>query len=145
MSASTQIRSYTQDVTQILKTAGAVTASAASGSTPINVGAGTYSGVAVIDVTALTVGADNAYDIIVQGSDSSTFASGIENLSQLNLGNTAVRDGGAQTSTVGRYELPFTNENNGNTYAYVRLYTKVAGTSPSINYGAYVGLDRLPR
>lgn len=145
MSASTQLRSYTYDASQILKATGAVTSSAASGSTPINVGAGTYSGVAVIDVTALTVGADNAYDIIVQGSDSSTFASGIENLSQLNLGNTAVRDGGAQTSTVGRYELPFTNENNGNTYAYIRLYTKTAGTSPSINYSAYVGLDRLPR
>lgn len=145
MSASTQIRSYTYDASQVLKAAGAVTSSAASGSTPINVGAGTYSGVAVIDVTALTVGADNAYDIIVQGSDSPTFASGIENLSQLNLGNTAVRDGGAQTSTVGRYELPFTNENNGNTYAYIRLYTKVAGTSPSVNYAAYVGLDRLPR
>lgn len=145
MSTSSQIRSYTYDASQVLKAAGAVTASAASGSTPINVGAGTYSGVAVIDVTALTVGADNVYDIVIQGSDSSTFASGIENLAVLNLGNTAVRAGGAQTSTVGRYELPFTNEQNGNTYAYIRAYTRVAGTTPSVNYSAYVGLDRLPR
>lgn len=145
MATATQIRSYTYDASQVLKAAGAVTSSAASGSTPINVGTGFYTGVAVIDISAITVGADNVYDIVIQGSDSPTFASGIENLASLNLGNTAVRDGGAKTTTVGRYELPFTNEQNGETYAYIRAYTKTAGTSPSVNYAAYVGLDRLPR
>ena len=145
MSTATQLRSYTYDASQVLKATGAVTASAASGTTPINVGVGFYTGVAVIDVTAITVGADNAYDLVVQGSDSPTFASGIENLAAINLGNVAVRDGGAATSLVGRYELPFTNEQNGQNYSYVRIFTRVAGTTPSINYTALVGLDRLPR
>jgi hypothetical protein len=41
-------------------------------------------------------------------------------------------------SVIGRYELPFSNEINGTTYRYARAYTNVSGTTPSINYTAYI-------
>ncbi|PVE25429.1 hypothetical protein DC522_05915 [Microvirga sp. KLBC 81] len=135
-------RGYNFDKLLQLKDAGAVAASAAAqvgGSNQIlDMGAARFDAVARINVSAITVGADNAYDIIVQGSNSATFASGIENLASLNLGNTAVRDGGAQTSTTGIYELPVTNEQADTVYRYVRIYTKVAGTTPSINFDAFL-------
>jgi len=39
---------------------------------------------------------------------------------------------------VGRYTLPFSNEDNGTFYRYVRVYTVVGGTIASgINYTAW--------
>lgn len=135
-------RGYNFDRLLQLKDAGAVTSSAAAqvgGSAAVlDMGAARFDAVARINVAAITTGADNAYDIIVQGSNSPTFASGIENLASLNLGNTAVRDGGAQTSGPGIYELPVTNEQADTVYRYIRIYTKVAGTSPSINFDAFL-------
>jgi hypothetical protein len=150
MSTATQLRSYTYDSTQLLKDAGLVATSAAAqvgGSAKrLEVGQGFYKGVLVIDVTAIEIASDNElYTITVQGSDSATFASGIENLASLSLGATEVRPGAAIDSTTGRYELPFTNEQNGQSYAYIRVFTTVAGTiATGINYTALVGLDRLP-
>lgn len=135
-------RGYNFDKLLQLKDAGAITASAAAqvgGSNQIlDMGPARFDAVVRLNLTAITVGADNAYDVIVQGSNSASFASGIENLASLNLGNTAVRDGGAQTSVVGIYELPVTNEQADTVYRYLRLYTKVAGTTPSINYDAFL-------
>jgi hypothetical protein len=150
MSIATQLRSYTYDSTQLLKDAGLVATSAAAqvgGSAKrLEVGQGFFKGVLVIDVTAIETDSSNElYRITVQGSDSPTFASGIENLASIDLGHTSARSGSAGTSTVGRYELPFTNEQNGQSYAYVRVFTAVAGTiATGINYTALVGLDRLP-
>lgn len=155
MSTATQRRSYTYDVAQLMKDAGAITASAAAqvsaAAKVLDTQAGAastvaalYEGILVIDVSAIDISStDEAYDIIVQGSDSSSFASGIENLAQLNLGATAARDGGAANSTIGRYELKFLNEQNGVAYRYLRVYTKVAGTTPSINYTALIAHDAL--
>ena len=75
---------------------------------------------------------------VAQGSNSPTFASGIENLAVMDLGNTAVRLGGAGTSLIGGYEVGFTNEQADVIYRYIRLFTVVAGTSPSINYNAFL-------
>lgn len=145
MATATQIRSYTYDASQVLKAAGLVAADA--GHTIVPVGDGFYTGVAVIDVTAIeTASNDERYVIQLQGSTSATFASDVQNLAALELGASAVRSGGAITSTVGRYELPFTNEQNGVTYPYVRAYTDVSGTiATGINWSGYIGLDRLPR
>ncbi len=139
-------RTFTFDALLQLKDAGAVTASAAAqvgGSNKIlDMGAARFEGTVVIDVSAIDISStDEAYDIIVQGSNSSSFASGIENLAQLNLGATASRDGGGQNSTVGRYELGVTNEQADTVYRYIRLYTKAAGTTPSINYTAFMSND----
>lgn len=134
-------RIYNQDLELIFKDAGAVTADGAAqvgGSAKIiQLGAGRFEGVMIFDVSALTAGADVNINLLVQGSNSATFASGIENLATLNLGNTAVRPGGAITSTPGRFEVPFTTEQDSQVYDYVRVYTDVAGAAPSINYTAW--------
>jgi len=144
MSTSSQIRSYTYDSSQVLKAAGLVAASAAS-ATILNVGDALFEGVAVVDVTAIEVATtDELYTLIIQGSTSPTFASDIENLVSLNLGASAARPGGAKTSTTGRYEIEFMNEQNGVTYPYIRIYTLVAGTiATGINYSAFVGRNYL--
>lgn len=136
-------RVYTFDADLELKDAGAVTSSAAAqvdGAAKIlDMGAARFDGLVVINVTAIDIATnDEVYDIVVQGSNSSTFASGIENLAQINLGATEVRDGGAQDSTVGIYELPCTNEAADTVYRYIRLYTKVGAAGSSINYTAFL-------
>lgn len=139
-------RTYTFDALTQLKDAGAVTSSAAaqvaSAAKILDMGAGRFDGTVVFDVSAIDIASnDEVYDLIIQGSNSATFASGVENLAQLNLAAAAVRDGGGQASTVGRYELGVTNEQADVVYRYVRAYTKVAGTTPSINYTAFLSTD----
>lgn len=134
-------RIYNQDLELIFKDAGAVTADGAAtvdGSAKIiKTGAGRFEAVMLIDVSALTVGADNAYNVVIQGSNTADFSGAKQNLAVLDLGNTAVRAGGAITSTIGRYEVPFTTEVNDVVYDYVRVYTDVTGTTPSVNFKAW--------
>jgi len=137
-------RVYNFDAEMEFKDAGLVAADAAatvdSAAQIIDVGDARFEAVMIIDVSAIEIDSDNeVYDIIVQGSSSSSFASDIENLAGLNLGATEVRIGGAKDSTVGRYELPFTNEQDDTRYRYLRVYTLVtgAGVSTGINYTAY--------
>ena len=143
-------RSYTFDAGMQLKDAGLVAASAAaqvaSSNQILNVGGqDPFMGVAVIDVSAIEIDTGNEdYQIIIQGSNSSSFASGIENLATLDLGaNSSGRKGGAQDSVAGRYELPFINVQRDTAYQYLRAYTFVAGTiATGINYTAFIG--KLP-
>lgn len=141
------MRSYTFDKELQLKDAGLVAASAAaqvSAAAKIaDLGSSdaAFSGVAVVDVSAIEIASnDELYTIIVQGSNSSDFSGAKENLAELSLGATEVRPGGAADSVAGRYEIPFVNEQAGVTYRYLRIYTLVAGTiATGINYTAYVG------
>lgn len=139
-----QNRSYTPDIEMLLADgAAAVTATAAGtvgGSDKIlDVGNGRFEAVALVDVSALDIVSNNEeYDVLIQGSNSATFASGIENLAQLNLGATEVRQGGAQDSVVGRYELPFINQAVGTIYKYLRAYLVIAGTTPTITVRVWV-------
>ena len=127
-----------------LKDAGALTASAAAqvaGADKIlDLGAARFEGTVIVDVTAIEIASnDEEFDILIQGSNSATFASGIQNLAQLNLGATEVRQGGALDSVVGRYEVLFTNQQADVTYRYLRAYTVVAGAiATGINYTAWV-------
>lgn len=138
-------RSFTYDDATLLKDAGLVAASAAAqvdGSNKIlDVGDSVLEGTLVVDVVAIEIASnDEHYRILVQGSNSATFASTIETLGALDLGATEVRDGGAQDSVVGRYEAPFVNVQAGVTYKYVRAYTFVSGTvATGINYTAFIG------
>lgn len=140
-------RTFPYDNDLLLKDADLVAASAAaqvSGAEKIlDVGAARMEGTVVIDVSAIETDSSNeAYDLILQGSNSASFASGVENLASLNLGHTSGRDGGAQTNSAGRFELPFTNEQDDTTYRYLRMYTKVAGTiATGINYKAFIALQ----
>lgn len=104
--------------------------------------------VCVIDVTALdATTTDEAYRLIVAGSNDPAFANGTAQvlaemeiaggiLSVLGLGGAGV----TKTGVTGRYELPFTNNVAGNYYQYVKLYHVLTGTSPSINYEAFVAV-----
>lgn len=97
----------------------------------------------VIDASAVEVASgDEVYTIILEGSNSATFASGIVPLAMTQLGDQAALLGAADTdSDAGRYIVPFTNVRDGVAYRYVRLYTVVAGTiATGINYSAYIGV-----
>lgn len=137
-------RTYSFDADLELKDAGLVAASAAAqvagADKIIAIGNARMDGVVVLDVDAIEIASnDEEYDIILQGSLVSNFASGIQNLAQMNVGANEVRQGGAIDSLVGRYEMPFTNEQAGVTYPYVRLYTAVAGAIASgINYRGFI-------
>jgi hypothetical protein len=148
MTAMRSMPNYTFDAALELKDAGLIAASAATqvdGSGAIrDLGDAIFSGIVVIDVSAIEIASnDEEYDILLQGSNSATFASGIENLAQMNLGATEVRQGSAGDSLTGRYLMPFVNIQADITYRYVRLYTVVAGTiATGINYTARIGKTR---
>lgn len=135
----------TLDTLLYLKDAGAVTSSAAAqvgGADKIlDVGTGYMEGDIIVDVTAIdVVSADEKYEIELQLSNSATFASGIVIPTVLKLGDSSVNNASAD-SVVGRYKMDFTNEYGGTLYRYARLYHRIAGTTPSINYSAYVGKE----
>ncbi len=134
-------RIYNQDLELIFKDEGAVTASGAATvdgtAKVIKVGPGRFEGVMLFDVSAVTVGATNGYFLAIQGSNTADFSGTVENLALVDIGNTAVRPGGAATSKIGRFEVPFTSEVNDVVYDYVRVYTVAIGTTPSVNYSAW--------
>lgn len=136
-------RAFTYDHSLLLKDAGAIAADAAAqvgGQNRIlNLGAGRYDGVVIVDVTAIDVAnADELYLLKYQVSTSPTFASGIVTVASLVLGALAVT-GNSAHSGVGRYELPVHSEILGTIYPYARMFTDVGGTTPSINYTAFLG------
>jgi hypothetical protein len=145
-------RTFNYDNNLLLKDAYLVAASAAAQVASADkvldlggTGSARMEGTVVIDVSAIEIASnDEEYDIILQGSTTSGFTAGtIQNLAQMNLGATEVRQGAAIDSTTGRYEMPFTNEQDDVTYRYVRLYTVVAGTiagGGGLNYKAFIAL-----
>lgn len=105
------------------------------------VGDAPFAGIMVVNVSAIEIDTGNEkYGIVLQGSASATFASGIENLTALDLGAAASgRWGGARDSVVGRYELRFLNVQRYTTFPYLRIYNFVSGTvATGINYEAYL-------
>jgi hypothetical protein len=140
---------YTFDAELEFKDAGLVAADAAalvdSAAKIVDVGVGLFEADMVIDVSAVEIATgDERYTIIIQGSNSSSFASGIAILCALPIGDgstigTAFGGSGVDVDdAVGRYVLPFRNERNGTFYQYLRIWTDVAGTiATGINYTAY--------
>lgn len=131
------------DSTLIMKDAGLVAASAAgtvsSAAKIANVGEGRVDARLVVDVTAIEIASnDELYSVAIQGSTSSTFASGIEELAVINLGAAEVIGGDAD-SVAGRYEVFFSTEKAGTIYSYLRVYTTVDGTiATGINFNARI-------
>lgn len=129
-------KAFTYDHSLLLKAAGAVTATAAS--SILDLGAGRWDGRVIVDISALDITTgDEAYELRVQVSSSSTFASGIQTVAAFKFGDSSVTGGSADT-VAGRYELGFSNEFNGTKYQHARINAVVAGTTPSINYSAYL-------
>jgi len=136
-------KDFTFDIATQLKDAGLVAASAAAtvgGAAKIlNMGAARFDGRVIIDASAIEADTgDELYTILVQGSQSATFASGIVNLGALTLGDTTTTLESADTP-IGRRELHFCNEINGVAFEFVRVFTKVVGTiATGINYTAFL-------
>lgn len=139
-----QTRDFTPDALLQLKDAGLVAADAAAqvGGTDriVDLGAARMDGRVIMDVTAIEVASgDEVYRIRTEFSNSPTFASGIVNGPEQVLGDSTLTLASAD-STVGRYELAFTNEVLGVQYRYMRLRTDVAGAiATGINYTAWIG------
>lgn len=132
--------SFTYDNATLLKAAGLVATSAA-GSVILDVGNALLDAYLVIDVSAIEVAStDEIYDICLEGSNVAAMDSGSVTLARIQMGNaTAPAD--ADTD-VGRFVVPFRNEQNGTLYRYIRVYTVVAGTvATGINYSAYIAKE----
>ena len=134
----------TFDYALLLKDAGLVAADAAATVSSVarilDLGQARVDGRVVVDFSAIEVDTGNErYLIIAQFSSSASFASGIVNGPCLNVGDSSVTLASADNGAAERHELPFTNEINGTTYRYMRLYTDVTGTiATGVNYTAYV-------
>ena len=131
---------FTYDNALALKTAGLVAASA-DGSI-LDVGAGFVKGYLVFDVSAIEVAStDERYTISLEGSNVAAMTSGSVCLAKKVFGNLVVPMDGA-LSAAGRYVVPFTNEEAGTTYRYLRLSTLVAGTiATGINFACFIAKD----
>ena len=132
--------------TELEDGAGAITTSAVGSTASFDLGgldqtnAAVVYGDLVVDVSAIdaTTG-DELYELILEGSTSSTFASGIEEVARMHLGGTTGLNGGQDiASGTGRYVVSFSNERNGRTYRYVRLNFVLSGTTPSITCTAFL-------
>lgn len=140
---------YAYDALLQLKDAGAISADAAAQIGGVDkiltVGDEAIEGEFVVDLSAIdTTTGDEMAHILLQGSNSPTFASGIVNLALVSLGGATTQLGGkGATSTLGRYSVPFKNIFGGVKYAYLRAYTDVGGTTPSINYVASLSLRKV--
>lgn len=110
------------------------------------IGPGQKDGILAINVTNVDISSgDEIYTLILQGTNDATFgtAANVAELVRKNFGkgsaftpNTAVKDRG-----VGRYNIPFSNEEAGVTYKNVRLVAVVAGTTPTITLDAWLSID----
>ena len=131
------------DESFILKDAGLVAADAAgtvdSSAVIATLGAGLVEGHLIVDVSAIEIADDDEiYKIKLQGSLESDFSESIEDLTILEVGAADVL-GGDQSSAIGRYKVPFSNEKNGTIYPYVREYCDVDGTiATGINFSAFL-------
>lgn len=125
-----------------LKDAGVIGTSAAaqvsSADKILDMGAQRFDGRVLIDITECEVASGNEeYRILVQGSTSPTFASGVWNLGALQLGDSTVSQETVDTAATRHQEIAFCNEVNGVIYRYIRVYTFVAGTvATGIGYTA---------
>lgn len=110
------------------------------GATILDLGAGLVCGHLVVDVSAIDVAStDEYYTLSLEGSNVAAMTSGSVELALIRMGNN-LAPADADTST-GRFVVPFRNEQNGTVYRYVRLVTKVEGTTPSITFSAFIAKD----
>lgn len=135
-------RDFTFDFAHRMKDAGLVAASAAAqvGGVDriLDVGAARLDARVIVDTTAVEVDTGNElYQVVVQGSNSATFADTIVTLGEQRFGDSSVTLESVDTPAAGRREIAFANEQNGTIYRYIRVYTIVAGTiATGINYVA---------
>lgn len=142
--------SYTYDADLEMSSAGLIAADAAwlvgGAARVLDVGTGRFEGKCIIDISALEIASgDERYDLLIQGSNSATFASDIVILAALPVGDgstigAAFAGSGVDVDdTAGRYVIPFCNERNNIYYRYIRGFTVVTGSiATGINLTAFV-------
>lgn len=111
----------------------------------VDVGDGVVLAEGVFDVNAIDVTTgDESYMCKIEGSNSSTFASGVVTLAILQLGGAtaaaAIGPESAASALTGgkRFLLPFWNVKYGLVFRYLRANFILAGTSPSLDAECYV-------
>jgi len=90
----------------------------------------------VIRVLSATLAATNLYTFVLQGSDKQDFSGVVENLAMIEVGNAALRTGGARTSPLGEYAMRVSNDFP-DEFEFVRL-NMVAEGAPAITITAYL-------
>ncbi len=132
----------TVDSALSLKASAAVTSSAA-GSLIVDLGPGEFRGILEAIVTAIVINDnDEIYTIVLQGSPDAAFgtAANVRELLAFQLSAKEVKITDADNDDViGRYQKPFNNlDVDGTPLRYLRIYTVVAGSTPSITYEAFI-------
>jgi hypothetical protein len=139
---TSQNHSYVFDPGMEFKDAGLIAADAAAlvdtVAKIVDLGANFLRAAMVIDISAVEIASnDERYDIVIQLSNSATFASGILDRCALTTGTLEALAGDTDTP-VGRHILYFDNEIDGTIYRYARVWTDVTGTiATGINYTAW--------
>jgi hypothetical protein len=148
--------SFVLDALTQLKDAGAVTTSAADqvGGSARVLDLNAYTeGFLVVDISAMdfTTG-DETYVLIFQLSSSATFASDVHNKAAVAFGlagglasSGATNDAAITTAARKRTVVQVDNEHLGTVYRYARTFHVVAGTTPSIDYVAFLTTHLVTR
>ncbi len=123
--------SQTYDNLMLLKDAGAVTAdgaaTVASVARVLDLGLARMDAKVILDASAIdTTTGDETYRVSLQGCAAIGFGSGVVEL------------GSVLMTAAERKEIHFSNVAGGTTYQYVRIYTDVGGTTPSLNFTAFI-------
>lgn len=139
---SSQNRHYIFDANLQLKDSNAVTASAAgqvAGSDQIlDIGTGRVDAMAIVDISAIdTSSGDESYGVEIQGSSDPGFATDVVVYAEKVFGDSTTSHDTVD-SVAGRYEIPFTNNQAGVLRRYLRTFTRIAGTTPSITHTVHV-------
>jgi hypothetical protein len=126
-------KTYSYDTALIMKATGLIAASAAV-ATILDLGAAYVEGAVILDVSAIEFDtADEKYEVLLQVSNSATFADTSIVVAAIKFGDAA--NGAHDVSTAGRYVMHFCNEQYNTVFRYARLYTVVSGTvATGINY-----------
>lgn len=86
-------------------------------------------------ITAIdTANGDEKYELEWQLSDSATFASGVVVANVLKVGDSSVTGSSADTVAGSAITNVVNNEWQGKRYRYGRIFQRIAGTTPSINW-----------
>lgn len=119
---------YPFDSQAVLHDGTAKTASGVGSVAYYDVGAAArFPAVAVINLPTLAAGTNETYDVIIEGSTATSFAT----LKQ--LGSMTITRG-----EPGRYTILFDNDQDDIVYRYIRVSFVVAGAAPSIAANVYL-------